>query len=226
MTTLVLLPGMDGTGDLFARLVAEIGPSIRTRVASYPTDQPLGYAELESLVRNRLPADDPYVLLGESFSGPIAVSIAADPPAGLRGLILCASFVRCPRSALRLLRPLVTRSVLPLPPEALLARVLLGRNAPPALRDDVRRAVSRVQPATLRVRLRSVIDVDVTTDLRRVRAPTLYLRASRDRVVPRSAGDLVVATAPHARIVEVDAPHLLLQAAPAASAAVIRSFVT
>lgn len=229
MTTLVLLPGMDGTGELFARLVAEIPPSIRTRVVSYPPNLQLGYPELEALVRTQLPADDTFVLLGESFSGPIAVSIAVsiatDAPARLAGLILCGSFVRCPRPALRFLRPIVTRSVLPLPPDALLARILLGRNAPRALRDELRRALSRVDPATLRARLRAVIDVDVSAELARVRVPILCLRATRDRVVPRAAAKWIVTVAPHTRVIDIDAPHLLLQAAPAESATAIQSFL-
>ncbi|MCE9638439.1 MAG: alpha/beta hydrolase [Planctomycetes bacterium] len=225
MTTLVLLPGMDGTGELFARLVAAMPPSIRTRVVSYPPDLPLGYPELEALVRTQLPADDAFVILGESFSGPIAASIAASAPARLAGLILCGSFVRCPRPALRFLRPIVTRSVLPLPPDALLARVLLGQNAPRALRDELRRALSRIDPTTLRARLRAVIDVDVSAELARVRVPVLCLRATRDRVVPRAAANWIVTVAPQTRAIDIDASHMLLQAAPAAAATAIQSFL-
>ena len=75
--TLVLLPGMDGTGQLFAPFLAALGPEFRTRVVSYPVDQPLGYAELELLARAAIPARGPYVILGESFSGPIASMISA-----------------------------------------------------------------------------------------------------------------------------------------------------
>ena len=72
MTALVLLPGMDGTGDLFAPLLSALPPALRTIVVRYPCDRPLGYAG-----RTRGPKDQPFVLLGESFSGPIAAAIAA-----------------------------------------------------------------------------------------------------------------------------------------------------
>jgi hypothetical protein len=58
-----------------------------TLVVAYPKDVPMNYDELETLVTAALPTDRPFVLLGESFSGPAAVaaSVAADPSAGMRG---------------------------------------------------------------------------------------------------------------------------------------------
>ena len=64
--TLVLLPGMDGTGDLFAPLVAALGPHMRTIIVRYP-DEPLDYASHEEIARAALPLGHPFILLGESF---------------------------------------------------------------------------------------------------------------------------------------------------------------
>jgi hypothetical protein len=52
--------------------------------------------ELEPLVRAALPARCRYVLLGESFSEPLAIRIAAHPPPGLVGLALCVTFASNP----------------------------------------------------------------------------------------------------------------------------------
>jgi len=95
MLTLVLLPGMDGTGLLFEGFVSALGRELEVRVIAYPSTGALGYAELESHVREALPTRGEYVVLGESFSGPIAISIAAPRPAGLVGVILCASDSVC-----------------------------------------------------------------------------------------------------------------------------------
>ena len=76
--TLVLLPGMDGTGELFAPLLNALNPGLRTTVVSY-ADRPATYAEHESVALAELPKDRPFAILGESFSGPIAVTIAAQP---------------------------------------------------------------------------------------------------------------------------------------------------
>ena len=96
MGTLVLLPGMDGTGKLFQPFQEALDGRFPTSAISYPKDQYLSYEELKARVAPVLPTGTSYVLLGESFSRPLAISIASSKPAGLRGVILCASFVSRP----------------------------------------------------------------------------------------------------------------------------------
>lgn len=105
MVALVLLPGLDGTGRLFVDFVAALGAEVEVTVASYPTDTPLGYAELTAVARSFLPPDQPFFLLAESFSGPIAISIAQSSPPGLLGVALCCSFARNPLPVLAPARP-------------------------------------------------------------------------------------------------------------------------
>ena len=62
--TLVLLPGMDGTGELFSPLLKELGPDIQTVVVRYP-DLPLDYAAHEVFARARLASTGRFVVLGE-----------------------------------------------------------------------------------------------------------------------------------------------------------------
>ena len=92
---LVLLTGLDGTGASFLPLLARLPDWIMPVVASYPPDKPLDYAALLPKVLRLLP-NSPFVLLGESFSGPLAIMAAASKPPSLRGLILCATFMRNP----------------------------------------------------------------------------------------------------------------------------------
>jgi pimeloyl-ACP methyl ester carboxylesterase len=106
MPTLVLLPGLDGTGQLFAEFVKVLGPHIDTLVVPYPKDRALGYDELETLVLAALPTAGPFVVLGESFSGPLAIRIAARAPPGLAAVILSASFAKNPYPWLGWARPL------------------------------------------------------------------------------------------------------------------------
>ena len=102
---LILLPGLDGTGELFAPLVAHLGADIETRVVAYPPDGSQRYTDLLEYVRASLPVDEPFVLLGWSFSGPLALMIAAEHPENFRGVILCASFQSNPRPLARWLMP-------------------------------------------------------------------------------------------------------------------------
>ena len=93
---LVLLPGLDGTGVLFRPLLKKLPHYIQPIVVTYPTDKELGYDELLPIVLKKLPQGAPFVLLGESFGGPLSLRVAATRPAGLKALILSASFLSCP----------------------------------------------------------------------------------------------------------------------------------
>lgn len=224
MAKLVLLPGMDGTGDLFAPFLENLGAEQDVTVVRYPLDKPLDYHALEAIARAALPASGPYVLLGESFSGPIAVSLAASQPSGLSGLVLCCTFVRNPRPFFAGLRFIV--GVLPLvrPPMALLSKLLLGKFSTAQLRAALADALAKVAPDALRARLQAVLRVDVSAHVQSIKVPMLYLGASEDLVVPRTAADVISRLQPSMKVVEVKAPHFLLQAAPAEAARVVRGF--
>ena len=76
---IVLLPGMDGTGVLLADLKTRLLKRRRVEVISYPANPALGYSTLTAHVIERLPLGR-CVILGESFSGPIAIEAAASEP--------------------------------------------------------------------------------------------------------------------------------------------------
>lgn len=75
----VLLPGLDGTGILFKPLTDVLSKDIDYLVISYPADRNLNYQELVEYVMGQLPKED-FILVGESFSGPIAYQIALRKP--------------------------------------------------------------------------------------------------------------------------------------------------
>lgn len=226
VVALVLLPGMDGTGTLFTPFIAEVEGSFNIQVVRYPTHEALGYEALDELTLQALPKDEPFLLLGESFSGPIAISIAATRPTGLVGLILCSTFATNPRPHLSVLRPLV--SVLPprLAPIALLDHLLLGRHSTTALRSALASAVAHVSSAALGARLNAVHSVDVVSKLKFISVPVLYLQAAEDRVVPPTAARSIKKELPTVRFVRVAAPHCLLQASPAHAASIIKLFAS
>jgi hypothetical protein len=49
--TLVLLPGMDGTGDLFDDFVAALPQGTAFRIGRYPTREFLNYSQLDAFVQ-------------------------------------------------------------------------------------------------------------------------------------------------------------------------------
>ena len=218
--TIVLLPGMDGTGALFADFASALGTKVV--VASYPVDRALGYAELEESVRRVLPANEPFILLGESFSGPIAISLASSRPPGLRALVLVCSFAKLPAR----FRSLRAAAMLPFwrMPAWLIAEVMLGRFGTESARARLYDAMQKVAPAVWRSRLDSMFEADARAKLAEVEVPILYLRATRDRAMPTSASRTISKTVPGARIVEMEGPHLLLQCKSEQAAAAVRRF--
>jgi pimeloyl-ACP methyl ester carboxylesterase len=223
--TLVLLPGMDGTGELFRPFLDAMAQRYPVRVVDYPTSGALGYAELEIAMRASLPREGTFVLLGESFSGPVAISIAASRPPGLKGLILSCTFARNPRPRLGALHFLI--GVWPTGPLAARCAsvALLGRYSTSGLRRAFLGAVGKVTSEALRARLRAVVSVDVTRELAAIDVPILYLRATNDRVVPAGAAEFITRVKPEARVVDVDAPHFLLQVAPSKAAQLVADFM-
>lgn len=224
MFNLVLLPGLDGTGRLFSPFIRSLGPEFNSTVVTYPGNLALDYDELQSVAESFLPRDEQFILLAESFSGPVAISLASARPAGLIALILCCSFARCPR-------PTITRILNRLPlgrvkatANPLLAKVLLGRSSSPQLTANLKESLSEVSSKVLRARLTAVSTVDVSAKLKRLQLPILYLRAMQDRVVTRASFEQVLKAAPHTKLAAIPGPHLLLQAAPSEAAVVVRDF--
>jgi len=226
MVKLILMPGMDGTGDLFAPVLHALGDSIETIVVRYAPDEPLGYSELLPRVRAALPTSGPFVLLGESFSGPLAIMLAAEAPAGLRGVILCASFATnpipwIPRFASPFVRPLLFRGK----PRFPQIKALLGRYETPELRALLLKANVLVSPAVMAARARAILAIDVMDQFKACPYPMLYLRGQHDRIVRKSVMKRLLRERPTLQIVTLPAPHLALQVAPEEAAQAIRAFI-
>jgi hypothetical protein len=52
--TLILLPGLDGTGDLFHPLLSVMPSHLQTRIIRYPPDRLLSYDDLPGLIGDQL----------------------------------------------------------------------------------------------------------------------------------------------------------------------------
>lgn len=225
--TLVLLPGMDGTGRMFAPFVRALSPFIHPDVISYPVDRSLGYAELESYVEQGLPAEGPIVLLGESFSGPLALRVAARGHPRLAAVVLVASFARSP---LPIIGPWLRQCVGAWcfrfsPPDWIVRNYLAGRDAPDDLIAHFQDAVRTVSAAVMARRAKDVLAVDVRPLLSQIKVPVLLLTAARDRLVSQKAAADFRALGDRLEIVSMDAPHLILQRQPVAAAQAIEVFV-
>jgi pimeloyl-ACP methyl ester carboxylesterase len=86
--------------------------------------------------------------------------------------------------------------------------------------------LASVTPRVLLERLKGVARVDVSTEAQSVAVPTLYLRATSDRLVPASAGAHIAQCMPLITLRDLEGPHFLLQARADAASEEILSFAS
>lgn len=222
----VLLPGLEGTGRLFARFVAAATGTLDLRVVRYPPERALGYRGLMTLVRKQLPRQRRWAILGESFSGPLALRLAADEPRGLQAVVLAASFHRQPArrwlAAFRTAAPLFFSAPMAAP---VVRALLAGMDAPGDLVTEVRDAVAAVPGRVMVVRAEEALEVDASRPLQASRLPLLVLSGRHDRLLRRAIPEEIHALRPDAEIRLLDAPHLVLQRQPARSMALLEDFL-
>jgi pimeloyl-[acyl-carrier protein] methyl ester esterase len=221
VTELFILPGMDGTGELSRDFCAALAQrDISARALRYPGDQALGYEPLEATAREHLPST-PFVLLGESFSGPIAIRLAADAAlTQLRGVVLSTTFARAPHALFKPISPLIdlAPTQLPMP---ILSWFLFGRWSTSALRTQLANALKTVDAIALRERLKAVLHNDARSSLSAITGPRLQLIARQDRLIPISEKLI----GPADDMLYFDGPHLLLQTEINKTADAVAAFV-
>lgn len=89
---------MDGTGNLFSPILMELEQH-DVQIITLPQTGKQDYDTLTSYVQQKLP-DTEYVLIAESFSGPIAALLAMQGHHMMRGIIFVATFLSPPHPAL------------------------------------------------------------------------------------------------------------------------------
>jgi len=223
----LLLPGLDGSGELFAPLLAAGPRAFEPRVLALPSDAPRSYDEYLALLVEALPRRGRFALLAESFSGPLAVRLAARRPPGLVGLVLAATFLHRPLSPwLAPLSPLLGAPLFSLPLLPPTIRLLLcGRDAPDAVVAAIQAAVAAVPAAVLAERVRQALAVDVRQALADTRVPLLYLGPTGDRLLRTDVAPEVLAARPDAETALLPGPHTILQVRPHACLARIEPFL-
>jgi pimeloyl-ACP methyl ester carboxylesterase len=224
-SVLVLLPGLDGTDAFFAPLIKLLPAHVRPLALTYPDHGPYRYEELLPRIRASLSGVGSCYVYASSFSGPLAVMLAAAEPQKVRGLILGATFVRAPRrypglfrlvastpivSALRLLRRLP---------------VWLLRRRSDALREAKRETWVTTSARSLAARARSVLVVDVRKQLSQCKQPVLAIAFADDTVIARAYVEEIVSCSTSAKLVTVPGGHMGLFTHAAGLAAEVVRFI-
>lgn len=219
----VLLPGLDGTGRLFAPLCSALSADAPPTVVRYDTER--SFEDYVETSLSALPSQE-CVLIAESFSGPIALAVAARYPARVSRLVLCATFARSPYRTLLAAAKLVPQFAFsPNPTQRhVLRHFCFNSDCTDSLLGETLSVLRSVPATTMKSRLVCLADIDVTSLLSKVHTPTLYLLASADRVVGRRLSREVISALPNVTVRELNGPHLLLQTRARECAAAIESF--
>jgi len=208
----VLLPGLHGTAALWTHFL-RVAPSwARPFPVVLPTIGPQTPAELAHRVLSKLTTHAAPIVIAESFSGPLAIRLAADiePPPEL--LVLVNTFVVAPFGHLpRLLPASMLGASIP-GRRRLVARLMAGGER--RLAQEVVEAVDEVPRGCLRSRLAALAAIDEREALARIEAPILVLRGDADRLIGAGSTERIGELRPDAVIVSLPAPHLLLQLVP------------
>lgn len=225
--TLVLLPGLEGSGKLFANLLPELPEKYKVIVIAYPQQQFLSYSQLTLWLNDIVPKNEKFVVLGESFGSELAVKFAAKHPPNLAGIILCVGFISNPvRSWGILPRLLANRFFFQFqPPDFIAEYFLAGPHAPKSLLEAVRQARRSVSPSVLAKRAQATIRCNAREEIRQIDIPMLYLQGTEDHLVDKSSLDEIKRLQPQTISVSIPAPHLLLQRQPRMAAGAITRFL-
>lgn len=219
---ILILPGLDGTGKLLSEVVKMLASEHEVTAAQYAPDM-ISYQDLKTKVEEVLPASD-YIIVAESFSGPLAVMIASQKPIGLRGVVFVATFAKTPIKVPKFLTYLI--DIAPVKSRLLMRLAqpfLMGRWATPEFTKRFRQVMKAVPASTIAGRLREVLEVNVVKQLGSIEVPTIYLTARSDRLIPsRMASDF---DRPPNTAIVIEGPHFLLQANAAKSSKHILDFV-
>lgn len=216
---LVLLPGMDGTGKLFSPLIRALS-EFDCKVIRLPETGSQDYSSITASVRGKLPEDD-FVLVVESFSGPIGSALAREGIENMKGIIFVATFLSAPRKVLLSIAHLLPLKFLStMPFSTYFHKILfLGSEASSDLVNLFKTTVNTLPTSLIKARLSTMFSLQAGSD--KCGLPAGYIQAVSDNLVLSDKVDEFKYSFKNMVVKTVDGPHFILQAKPAECAVVI-----
>lgn len=220
---LILLPGMDGTGEMFSPLLLSL-EKMDVQVIQLPQFGDQSYPTLTEFVKAELPNED-FILIAESFSGPIAVKLAQENIGNMKGVIFVATFISPPNAVLLHLAkilPLARLSKMPLS-KYVIRFLFFGSSASNDIVGLFQKTVEGLSYNIINARIRAIQSLtmgDLSSEL-----PSVYIMASSDKLVFREKGEEFIGHFKAISLKEANAPHFVLQVRPRECARIIRGFI-
>jgi len=207
----VLVPGLDGTGQLFYRQRPLLMRS--RRVATYAlrdsaSDMHTLVADLARVIEAAAPVERRAIVIGESFGGTLAMSLALERPERVAALVVLNSFAHfSPQVLLRLgrvgLRAVPWR-VMPFLRGVVETRLHSAHTDADDLRQFERATMSATREGYLN-RLAILMQYDIRHRLHELGMPTLFLAAELDHFIASlTEARFMAARAPQATVRVLD----------------------
>ena len=189
----VMVPGMNGTGELFYRQVPRLERSYRVTTYSLREEAEsldVLAADLAQIVDIVAPVERRATIIGESFGGAVALTFALRYPEHVGALVILNSFPYfAPQFRLQL--AIAGLTVLPWGAMPLVRRLTAFRlHSPHTHRAEVKQFIKLTAHATREGyvnRLKLLRHFDVRDRLQDIRQPTLFLASENDHLVPAVA---------------------------------------
>ena len=212
----ILLPGIDGTGKMYGPLMECLPDWIAPQVMNYPTQRVISYAELTEDILQRLPVTGEFILIAESFAGPLALMLRARIPQRVRALVLACTFLTNPRPWLSIpAKWLMTDWMLSMEPSKLMAKVFVtGFEISDTMLDKAITIHKEVAPTVTRHRLYDVFNVDVRELYQKCPVPMLHLYGEHDHLILKKSAREFQRLRPDIPSISIDGPHYLYQMRP------------
>lgn len=224
---LILLPGLDGTGKLFDTFLKQFPDPSSITVITYPMDKHIPFEQLADYIIPLLPANKELIILGESYSGPVAINLAARDDLDIVAVILVATFAKYPASLLNSLSkhlPLSLLFRLPIP-DFIIRQFCFGSRGDKTLYKQLRDSVTANRADVLAKRVNEVSSIDVTTLLEKIKVPCLYIAATDDNLVPATAIEHLKRHLAQLQVITLEGKHFILQCQPNASYEAVETFL-
>lgn len=192
-------------------------------VLSLPKEGPQDYDTLVAILGSQLP-EGPLVLVGESFSGPIAMKLALRERGRIEALVIVGGFCASPAPSGLALLPLRPLFMLP-PPAMLLRKYLVGEDASDEKVHALTEAIHGIPAATLSERAQVILTLKEDDCPSFETLPILLIQAHHDALLAWDVQSRLERHFPEAEAVWIESPHLLLFMNPDACRAAVVDFL-
>ena len=182
---LILLPAFDGTGLMFKSFLQELGNAFNAIVIPYPETGSQDYATLSDYVRSKIPEHEDYIVLGESFAGPIVYDIANKDEKFCKGAVFVATYLTDPS-------PKVLKKLTSLPASVIsflisrptvISKLTLSKAADFEVAKAIAKNFSTVNADIIKQRLKTINSLGDVPPASQLSMPCLNLSATKDKLV-------------------------------------------